>query len=81
MNTMESMREVLGWCSVINIGVLMLSTIGVIVLRDKISLLHAKMFNLDQRDISRAYFQYLAHYKILIIVFNIVPYFTLRIIS
>ncbi len=79
MNTIEAAREFLGWCSVINIGLLIFSGIFVVLFRGPISRIHAKMFNLDESNISRAYFQYLAQYKIAIIVFNIVPYFALRI--
>jgi hypothetical protein len=79
MNTIEAAREFLGWCSVINIGLLIFSGIFVVLFRGPISRIHAKMFDLDESNISRAYFQYLAQYKIAIIVFNIVPYFALRI--
>ena len=79
MITIEAAREFLGWCSVINIGLLIFSGIFVVLFRGPISRIHAKMFNLDESNMSRAYFQYLAHYKIAIIVFNIVPYFALRI--
>ncbi len=79
MNTIEAAREFLGWCSVINIGLLIFSGIFVVLFRGPISRIHAKMFNLDESNISRAYFQYLAQYKIAILVFNIVPYFALRI--
>jgi len=81
MNTIEVMREFLGWCSVINIGLLMFSVIFVVSLRCPISRIHAKMFNLDESNLSYAYFKYLAQYKIIVIVFNIVPYFALRIIN
>ena len=79
MNTIEAAREFLGWCSVINIGLLIFSGIFVVLFRGPISRIHAKMFNLDESNISRGYFQYLAQYKIAILVFNIVPYFALRI--
>ena len=81
MNTIESIREFLGWCSVINIGIMTLAWILVVALRDPISHFQAKLFNLDERDISRACFQFLAQYKVAVYVFNIVPYFTLGIIS
>ena len=79
MNTIEAAREFLGWCSVINIGLVIFSGIFVVLFRGPISRIHAKMFDLDESNMSRAYFQYLAQYKIAIIVFNIVPYFALRI--
>jgi len=79
--TIETMRAVLGWCSVINIGLLMLSSILLIAVRGAALRIHGKMFNLDEKYLSQAYFQWLAQYKIAIIVFNVVPYFALRIIG
>ena len=81
MNTIEAMREFLGWCSVVNIGLLVCSVIILLSLHGPVSRIHAKMFSLDEGDVSRAYFQYLAQYKIAIIVFNVVPYLALRIIN
>ena len=79
MNTIETITEFLGWCSVINIGSLAFSSFFVVALRGPVARLHAKMLRLDESDLSRAYFQFLAQYKIAIIVFNIVPYVALRI--
>jgi len=81
MNTIEVIREFLGWCSVINIGLLMLSSILIIAIRGPVSRIHAKMFDLDERGVRHAYFQYLGQYKIAIIVFNIVPYFALKVMG
>jgi hypothetical protein len=39
------------------------------------------MFGLGEADLSRAYFQYLAHYKIAILVFNLIPYVAVRLIE
>ena len=81
MNTIEAVREFFWWCSIINIGLLMVSVIFVVSLRDPILRIHTKMFNLEESVLSRGYFQYLAQYKIAVIVFNIVPYFALKIMS
>jgi len=81
MNTIQSIGEFLGWCSVINLGILIVAAIAVVLFRGPVSSIHSKMFDLDNRDLSRAYFQYLAHYKIAIIVFNIAPYFALKLMS
>ena len=43
MITIEALREFFGWCSVINIGLLILSVIFVVSLRGPISCIHAKM--------------------------------------
>ncbi len=39
------------------------------------------MFGLDEKDLNRAYFQYLAQFKILIIVFNVTPYIALKLMG
>ena len=45
---MEVIKEFLGWCLVINVGLLMLSSILVIAIRGKMLPIHGKMFNLDE---------------------------------
>jgi hypothetical protein len=79
MMTTETLTEFLGWVSVINIAVLLISGILVIVMRGPISKIHSKIFGLDQKDLGRAYFQYLAQYKIAMIVLSIAPYIALKI--
>jgi len=81
MMTTETLTEFLGWVSVINIAVLFISTILVIVMRGPISKIHSKIFGLDQKDLGRAYFQYLAQYKIAMIVLSIAPYIALKIMA
>jgi hypothetical protein len=78
------MHEVIaffGWMSAINIGLLVFSTLCIVLLKEKITPLHAKLFKLEEAYVNRAYFKFLAHYKLIIIVFNIVPYFTLRLVD
>jgi hypothetical protein len=81
MDSIEALKEFLGWCSVINIGILLFSTVLIILIRTSISNIHSKMFGLGREDVLRAYFQYLGHYKIVIIVLNIVPYIALVIMT
>ena len=79
--TIEALTELLGWASVINIAILFFSTLGVISMRGAITGFHSKLFGLDEKDLGRAYFQYLAQYKIAIIVLNIAPYIALKIMA
>ena len=81
MNSAESIREFLGWCALINVGLLLFSSMVTMLLRGPISRLHGKMFGLSEEDVSRAIYQYLAQYKIVIIVFNLVPYLALVIMT
>ncbi len=81
MMTTETLTEFLGWVSVINIVVLLISGILVILMRGPISKVHSKVFGLDQKDLGRAYFQYLSQYKIAMIVLSIAPYIALKIMA
>ena len=81
MDTIAVVREFFGWCSVINIVLLMFSAIFIIRIRKSAASIHGKMFGLDEDYLSKAYFQYLGQYKIAIIVFNIVPYLALKVMG
>ena len=81
MMTTEALTELLGWASVINIAILMFSTLMLIVMRGSVTKIHSKLFGLDEKDLGRAYFQYLGQYKIAIIVLNIAPYIALKIMA
>jgi hypothetical protein len=78
MGSLDTLREFFGWCTLINAGLLVAAAAALIPFRGPISSIHGRMFGLGEADLSRAYFQYLAHYKIAILVFNLVPYVALR---
>ena len=79
--SIETIREFLGWCTIINLGVFLFSTVKILLIRDWASKIHARMFNIDETSVRHSYFMYLAYYKIAIIVFNIVPYIALTIMG
>ena len=81
MNTLEAVTAFFGWTTVINFVLLFVSSIMVITIRGVISKIHGRMFGLETADLSRAYFQYIAQYKIAIIVLSLTPYIALRIMS
>ena len=81
MNSLETLTAFFGWCAVINIVLLTLASIMLAVMRGPISQLHARMFGLSEEDLSRAYFQYLAHFKIAILVLALVPYIALKMVA
>ena len=70
--------EFLGWCSIVNIGMLFFMFLIIVLFKKSLFLIHGKMFNLDDDFLSKIYFKYLAQYKIITIIFNIVPYFVLK---
>jgi hypothetical protein len=79
--TLESLREFLLWCMVINVGLLIFSFLLILLARDWIYRFQGKMFRLPEEKVASTWYKSLAFYKILIIVFNVVPYIALRIIE
>lgn len=69
----------LGWVTIINFSILIFSTVMILAFQNVFAALHAKMFSMEQGEIKRAYFDYLARYKILVICFNLAPYIALKI--
>jgi len=80
MLTYEMLTEFLGWSTLINFTFLLITTLAIMFFREPVIKIHAELFNLNKEDLGRAYFNYIALYKILIIVFNLVPYVALKII-
>ena len=79
--TIETITTFLGWCSIINIGLLLFSTIMMIVVRDFAIKLHSRLFGVNPAELPIIYLQYLGNYKIAIIILNIVPYLALKVME
>jgi hypothetical protein len=81
MNSLETLTAFFGWCAAINIILLTLASIMLAAMRGPILQIHGRMFGLSEDDLSRAYFQYLAQYKIAILVLSLVPYVALKMVA
>ena len=82
MSSLETLRAFFGWCTVLNMGILLIAGIVAGPMRGVVSGIPTPRCTGSARaDLSRAYFQYLAHYKTAIFVFNLVPYIALVIIA
>ncbi|MEP3046057.1 MAG: DUF6868 family protein [Roseibium sp.] len=79
--TLDQLTHFLGWCSLPNITILLFSTVFLYAFSEPVQKIHSRLFDLEESSLPRIYFKYLAGYKILIIVFNLVPYISLRIIA
>ena len=79
--TLDQLTELLGWVSIINISILLFSTLALLLMRDFITSIHSRLFGLDTKDLGRAYVQYLGQFKIVIVTLNIAPYIALKIMT
>ncbi|MEM8833790.1 MAG: DUF6868 family protein [Pseudomonadota bacterium] len=78
---LEQLISFFGWMALINIGVLIFSTFFSIMFRKTAHELHSKLFHVDKKDLDLIYIRHLANYKVLTIIFTIVPYFALRVME
>ncbi|RUO44273.1 hypothetical protein CWE15_03640 [Aliidiomarina taiwanensis] len=80
MFTLPHLISLLGWCSLINIAILLLAFLMVTTLRETVMGIHSKLTGVSKEHLPVLYFQYLGQYKLLIVVFNLVPYLALKLI-
>lgn len=80
MHNTVLLSEIFGWMSLINIGLLSLATLALIWMGERITSVHSKFFNVQARQLKIMYINYLAQYKLLVFVFNLVPYIVLKIV-
>ncbi len=71
----------LGWCAVLNIGLLVFSAFILVVFNTQVKTLHVKYITLDSADLNTIYFSFLGRYKLAIIMLNLVPYWALKIMT
>jgi hypothetical protein len=81
MITYKRLVAFFGWMLVINIGLLILTFLGLTALRGVLYPIHSAIFAVNVDDLARIYLEFIAEYKSLIIVFNLVPYIALKIIG
>ncbi|MFC1709887.1 DUF6868 family protein [Candidatus Omnitrophota bacterium] len=79
--TLETMRLVLGWCSVINIGLLLWWFLILMLAHDWVYRFHSKWFKLPVESFDAIHYAGIAFFKMAIFVFNVVPYFALGIVG
>ena len=80
MNLLQ-LKTVLMWCTIINGGLLILSIIGCIVAPDFGYSLQSAWFGVPRETINVVIYLFLGLFKILWLVFNLVPYLALVIVG
>lgn len=81
MVSIDALTTFFGWCTILNIGMLSLTTFLVTVLKEPLIKIHIKLFDLNREKLQLVYFQYLGHVKIAIFMLNLMPYIALKIIK
>jgi hypothetical protein len=79
--TLETIRAALAWCSVINLCLLLVWWLFFTLAHDWIYRVHGKWFSLPRERFDAIHYTAMALFKIGILLFNLVPYLSLRIVG
>ncbi len=78
--TIDLLRSVLGWCAVINIGILLWWFIFFVYGHDLIYRIHSRWFKIPVETFNAIHYAAMAFYKLIVVVFIVIPYFVLLIL-
>ncbi len=79
--TLEIIRNALGWCSLINMVLLLFWVLWMKLAHDFVYQFHGKWFKLSEEKFDSIHYSGMLFFKICIFIFNLVPYFALRIVG
>jgi len=75
------LTEFFKWMTIINVGLLILTFVLTMTLKNVVCKLHGRLFGIQENTVAAAAYGYLGIYRIFVIVFNIVPYISLVLIA
>ncbi len=69
------------WCTILNAGLLVLSSLICVCAGDWAYRIHSKLFSISRETFNVAIYSFLGLYKVLLLVFSLIPYIALSIIG
>ncbi|MCW5889039.1 MAG: hypothetical protein KIT14_00665 [bacterium] len=79
--SVETLREVLLWCAIVNYGVLLVWFAAYTAAHHQVQQLWARWFHLSPAQLDALCFGSMAAYKLAVLVFNVVPWLALGIVG
>ncbi len=77
----EQITELFKWMTIINSVFFFLSLLVTIFLKKRIFKIHSKVFDIEEKQVSKITYSLFGIFKVAILMFNFVPYLTLLIIQ
>ena len=78
--TVDNTLAVLGWCMVINFGVLLIWALAMMLAPNLTYRTQRLVTSISQEDFERIIYQMMGCYKLGILLFNFAPYIAIRIV-
>ena len=79
--TIQLLQSFFMWCSIINFGLMMLTFVIIIFAKEWAYKMHSRWFNISKEYFDNILYAFLGLYKLLLIVFCIIPWIALSIIG
>ncbi len=79
--TLEIIRSVLGWCTIMNGAVMLVWALFFVCAHEWAHRMHGKFFSLSKETFDAMHYAGMGIFKMVVIVFNLVPYLALRIVG
>lgn len=79
--TIDMVRDVLLWCTVLNYGILLLWFLVFSLAHDWMYRFHGRWFRVPPEQFDGIHYAGIAFYKVGIFLFNLIPYVALRIVG
>lgn len=79
--TADSLSTFFFWCSVVNGAVLVFFTVMVLFAKNLIYRMHTMWFSISREHFELAMYCFLGLFKIMFLVFNLVPYIALKLMA
>ena len=76
----ELMRSVLGWCALVNIGLFLIWFLVFMAAHDAVYKLHCLWFSISKKEFDRSHYMMMGVYKLLTILFFVIPYLVLLVL-
>ncbi len=78
---MVAISSLLGWCTVINTGILLLWSLIFILAHDWMFGMHTRWFKLTEERFDEIHYKSMTFFKLSIFLFNLTPYLALQLIE
>lgn len=79
--TLDVFTAMLGWCTAINLGLLLWWFLFAVIAHDWTYRMHTKWFEISPQQFDAIHYAGMGIFKMVVIVFNLVPYLALRIVA
>ena len=77
----DSITAFFMWCTILNVALLVLSSLICLCAGDWVYRIHSKWFSISRETFNVAFYSFLGLYKVLVFVFILIPYIALLIVG